>query len=228
MTEFDHIIHYVKDLTKVETDGPLPVHSGGRHGWLGTENRLSYFDQRYVEYLTIYDQTLFNRHLEMAEDSFARTIDDMNYEEGFIRYALSTDEIHQLADRYRAQGFTPIGPVDMERTTGAETIRWKLLYIEDETEIFPFFIQWEESKDQRLERIRQLRGNLLSPKMNIHHEVLDKASWEAFFDVIGIWQGEVDAHTTITLSESKKPSITLEVGMDGEPVVYKGAAYKFI
>lgn len=228
MVEFDHIIHYVKELSSVEVDGVLPIHSGGRHERLGTENRLSYFDQRYIEYLAIYDQAVFKQHLEASEDSFARTIDDMGYEEGFIRYALSTDEIHQLADRYRAQGFTPIGPIDMERTTGSETIRWKLLYIEDESEIFPFFIQWEETKDQRLDRIRQLRGNLLSPGMNIHHGVRNKKSWEAFFDVIGVWQGEVDPNTTISLSENKNPSITLEVEMDGEPVIYKGAVYKFI
>ncbi|MFC3419471.1 VOC family protein [Salinicoccus hispanicus] len=228
MVEFDHIIHYVKELSTVETEGILPIHSGGKHERLGTKNLLSYFDQRYVEYLGIDDEAVFKQHLEESKDSFATTIDSMGYEEGFIRYALSTDEIHQLADRYRAQGFTPVGPVDMERRTGTETIRWKLLYIEDESEIFPFFIQWEESKAQRLDRISQLRGNLLSPKMNIHHAVRSKKAWEAFFDVIGVWEGEIDPHTTITLSENKNPSITLEVEMDGEPVIYKGAVYKFI
>ncbi|TVT28193.1 VOC family protein [Salinicoccus cyprini] len=228
MVEFDHIIHYVKQLDTVEAEGVLPIHSGGRHERLGTENLLSYFDLRYIEYLGIYDEAIFNQHLQESVDSFARTIDVMGYEEGFIRYAFATDEIHQLADRYRAQGFTPIGPVDMERKAGTETIRWKLLYIEDDSEIFPFFIQWEESKMQRLARIRQLRGDLLSPQMNIHHEVRSRKVWEAFFDVIGIWEGEVDPHTTITLSENKTPSITLEVEMDGEPVIYKGAVYKFI
>ena len=117
MVKFDHIIHFVNQLDSVGTEGVLPIHSGGKHEPLGTANLLSYFDQRYVEYLAIDDEERFRRHLEAAEDSFAKTIDQVQYEEGFIRCALATEEIHQLADRYRAKGFRTVGPVDMERTT---------------------------------------------------------------------------------------------------------------
>ncbi len=228
MVKFDHIIHYVNKLEPVEEDGLLPIHSGGKHEHLGTANLLSYFDQRYVEYLAIDDEERFKRHLEESEDSFVGTIDRMEYEEGFLRYALATEEIHQLADRYRAKGFRTVGPVDMERTTNGETIRWKLLYVLDDEEVLPFFIQWEEEESARLERIRNLRGAFISPEMNIHHEVRNVKVWDAFFDVIGVWKGEVDAHTTLTISENKDPSITLELGMDGESAIYRGAVYKFI
>lgn len=228
MVKFDHIIHFVNQLESVDSEGVLPIHSGGKHGQLGTANLLSYFDQRYVEYLAIDDEERFGRHLEEAEDSFAKTIDQVQYEEGFIRYALATEEIHQLADRYRAKGFRTVGPVDMERTTNGETIRWKLLYILDDEETLPFFIQWEEAESARLNRIRNLRGDFISPEINIHHEVKNEKVWDAFFDVIGVWKGAVDAHTTITIAENEKPSITLEVGMDGESAIYKGAVYKFI
>ncbi|WP_031547028.1 VOC family protein [Salinicoccus luteus] len=228
MVKFDHIIHFVNQLDSVGTEGVLPIHSGGKHEPLGTANLLSYFDQRYVEYLAIDDEERFRRHLEAAEDSFAKTIDQVQYEEGFIRCALATEEIHQLADRYRAKGFRTVGPVDMERTTNGETIRWKLLYILDDKETLPFFIQWEEAESARLDRIRNLRGGFISPEINIHHEVKNGKVWEAFFDVIGVWKGEVDAHTTITIAENEKPSITLEVAMDGESAIYKGAVYKFI
>lgn len=228
MVKFDHIIHFVNQLESVDSEGVLPIHSGGKHGQLGTANLLSYFDQRYVEYLAIDDEERFGRHLEEAEDSFAKTIDQVQYEEGFIRYALATEEIHQLADRYRAKGFRTVGPVDMERTTNGETIRWKLLYILDDEETLPFFIQWEEAESARLKRIRNLRGDFISPEINIHHEVKNEKVWDAFFDVIGVWKGAVDAHTTITIAENEKPSITLEVGMDGESAIYKGAVYKFI
>ena len=105
MVKFDHIIHYVNQLKEVEEDPVLPIHSGGRHERFGTANLLSYFDYRYVEYLAIEDKEAFCTHLEEGGESFAATIDTLDYEEGFIRYALSTDDIKGLAERFLARGF---------------------------------------------------------------------------------------------------------------------------
>jgi|GEM_PF-4845629 len=228
MVKFDHIIHYVNQLKEVEESPVLPIHSGGRHERFGTANLLSYFDYRYVEYLAIENQEAFCRHLSKGGESFAATIDALDYEEGFIRYALSTDDIKGLAERFLARGFTVDGPVEMERVTEGETISWKLLYVGSGDEIFPFFIQWDEPDRDRMKRIEMLRGKFLHPAITIHQEVADIHVWEAFYDVLGIWEGEIDSRTRVELSQNEKPSITLEVGMDGESSIYKGAIYKFI
>ena len=228
MIKFDHIIHYVNDLDAVKSEGVLPIHSGGEHPAFGTENALSYFDLRYIEYLTISDEKQFNTHLEDGAESFARTIADKGYEEGFIRYAINTDKIEQLAERYRAKGFSVSGPVDMERETAGETIRWTLLYIKDDVETFPFFIEWEESDDMRLSRIEAMGKEIISPEIVIHNNVVDLKRWEAFYDVVGVWEGQLDSRTTVSLKETGVPSITLQVGMEGTSAHYRGADYRFI
>lgn len=228
MVKFDHIIHYVNQLEGLEQESVLPIHSGGRHERFGTANLLSYFDYRYVEYLAIEDEAVFKQHLKDEPASFAKTIDALGYEEGFIRYALSTDDIEGLAERFKARGFSVVGPIDMERTTGGETISWKLLYVQNDQEIFPFFIQWDEPEAERMKRIEALRGDFITPTITIQHDVKDIHLWESFYDVLGIWKGKIDSHTYVQLSQKKKPSITLEVGTDGESAVFKGAVYKFI
>lgn len=228
MVKFDHIIHYVNQFEEVEQEPVLPIHSGGSHERFGTANLLSYFDYRYVEYLTIKDEVLFNQHLKDESESFAKTIDTLNYEEGFIRYALSTEDIEGLAERFRARGFSITGPIEMERTTNGETIRWRLLYVQSDREIFPFFIEWNESGSERLKRIEDLRGDFITPSITIQHGVKDLHLWESFYDVLGIWEGKIDELTHVELFQNAKPSITLELGTDGESAVFKGAIYKFI
>ncbi len=184
MVKFDHIIHYVNRLEEVERTPVLPIHSGGRHERFGTVNLLSYFDYRYVEYLAIEDEAVFTQHLKDGNESFAGTIDSLNYEEGFIRYALSTDDIEGLDERFRAHGFSVEGPVEMERTTNGETISWKLLYVQHDKEIFPFFIQWNEPEAQRMKRIEALRGDFIGPSITVRHDVEDIHLWESFYDVL--------------------------------------------
>lgn len=228
MVKFDHIIHYVNELEEVEQTPVLPIDSGGKHERFGTANLLSYFDYRYVEYLAIEDEAAFKEHLKDEAESFAKTIDSLDYEEGFIRYALSTEDIEGLAERFRARGFSVTGPVEMERTTKGETISWKLLYVQSGKEIFPFFIQWDEPEPERMKRIGSLSGYFTYPFITIQHDVEDIHIWQSFYDVLGIWDGEIDDHTRVELSQNAKPSITLEMATDGESAVYKGAIYKFI
>lgn len=228
MIQFDHIIHYVNNLDEAREEGPLAIHSGGVHKRLGTENLLSYIDTRYIEYLTIRDREVFHDHLREAEDSFAKAIHKFNYTEGFIRYALATDDIVQLCERYRAQGFKTFGPLYMERETNGETLRWSLLYILSDTHMFPFFIQWEEDEDARRERIRSFGASMEPAEMKITQTVKDEAEWQAFFDVIGIWKGQVDENTVIELEEGDHPDMSIEIGTAGESGEYLGADYKFI
>lgn len=228
MIEFDHIIHYVNQLDEVREKAPLPIHTGGVHTRLGTENLLSYLDMRYIEYISIKDEKLFIDHVREAEDSFAKAIYKTNYTNDFIRYALAVDDIVMLRDRYRAQGYETLGPLYMERETDGETLRWSLLYIMHDKIMFPFFIQWEEPESARIERIKNFGVDMKPVDMTIKHEVEDIGEWRAFFDVIGVWQGEIDDRTTVELSEGKNPAISVEVDMAGRSGRHMGADYKFI
>lgn len=228
MIKFDHIIHYVNQLDDVREKAPLPIHSGGVHTRLGTENLLSYLDTRYIEYISIRDEELFTDHVREAEDSFAKAIYKTNYKNDFIRYALAVDDIIQLRDRYRAQGYETLGPLYMERETNGETLRWSLLYILHDEIMFPFFIQWEEQDSARIERIKDFGVDMKPAKMVIKQEVEDVAEWRAFFDVIGVWQGEIDEQTTIELSEGKNPAMSIDLDVAGKSGKYMGADYKFI
>lgn len=228
MIKFDHIIHYVNQLDDVREKAPLPIHTGGVHTRLGTENLLSYLDTRYIEYISIKDEKLFTDHVREAEDSFAKAIYKTNYTNDFIRYALAAEDIVMLRDRYRAQGYETLGPLYMERETDGETLRWSLLYIMHERIMFPFFIQWEEPENARIERIKGFGVEMEPAEMIIKQEVEDVAEWRAFFDVIGVWQGEIDDRTTIELSEGENPAISIEVDVAGKSGKYMGADYKFI
>lgn len=228
MIKFDHIIHYVNQLDEVRDKAPLPIHTGGVHTRLGTENLLSYLDTRYIEYISIKDEKLFIDHVREAEDSFAKAIYKTNYTNDFIRYALAVDDIIMLRDRYKAQGYETLGPLYMERETDGETLRWSLLYIMHEKIMFPFFIQWEEPESKRIERIKGFGVDMKPAKVTIRQEVEGVAEWRAFFDVIGVWKGEIDNNTTVALTEGKSPAISVEMDVTGKSGKYMGADYKFI
>lgn len=224
MLKFDHIIHYVDDLEKVRKSAPLPIHSGGVHQKFGTENLLSYFDFRYVEFLSIKDMDLYKKHLAVEKDSFVKTINDFDYREGFIRYAISTDDIVSLTERFHEKGYETIGPVDMERETGGEPIRWQLMYVVSD-EVFPFFIEWEDTVSVRLARIPEL--DVSHPEITIHQAVTDLHAWESFYEVLGLWQGKLDEYTSIQLTEKESPAMILEIDQSGDSGIFKGADYKF-
>ena len=94
--------------------------------------------------------------------------------------------------------------------------------------MFPFFIQWEEPESERIERIKNFGVDMKPVKMTIKHEVEEIEEWRAFFDVIGVWQGEIDDRTTVELTEGKNPAISVELDMAGNSGKHLGAYYKFI
>src|SRR5699024_976449 len=143
-------------------------------------------------------------------------------------YAICPDDMKGLAERFLSSGFTVNGPVELEPVPDWATISWILLYVRSGHEIFPFFIELDELVHERLKRLEALRGNFIRPSITIRQEVTDIHVLEAFYDVLGIWEGEIDYLTRVVLSQNKEPSITMEVGMDGESAIYKGAIYKFI
>ena len=156
MIAFDHVIHYVKDLTHFRFPNDyLSLQEGGRHDTLGTFNYLSYFDLKYIEFIDIFDQTLVERASldEKEYVSFASSLKRIGYQEGFVRMCFRTEHIEALKRHFNQLGLKTIGPNRMSRTKPDGTVlSWSLLYLEPiegfDFEL-PFFIQWSEPEMER-------------------------------------------------------------------------------
>ncbi len=157
---FDHLVY----LTRKPEDVVSPLNSiglhvveGGRHEKWGSYNSLSYFGLSYIEFLgidnwAIAENEIENRLILQAVDKLRKD------EEGPMRIALRTNSIHKVAERMKVQGIKVFGPFPGERTKkDGNTIKWSLLFPENshESELeYPFFIQWEQSDEERLQELK--------------------------------------------------------------------------
>lgn len=152
--QFDHIVHYVENpqqaIKQFEEHG-LHAVEGGKHEGRGTYNALSYFDLSYIEFLSTYDKELIEQ-VKHPSFSLFHSVVTNKYKEGFIRVAIRTTAIEELAKKFEAEGLEVHGPVPLSRQRpDGSVIAWKLLYVgEAASELqFPFFIQWNESDGER-------------------------------------------------------------------------------
>ncbi|UTH13991.1 VOC family protein [Macrococcus equipercicus] len=161
LLKWDHIIHYIKNLEDFEfPDELLLLQPGGRHEALGTYNQLSYFDLSYVEFIDVFDESLVKQAAVDSKErlSFAATLERTHYKEGFKRLCFRTDDINALKDHFVSCGREVIGPNKMTRTKpDGQVISWQLLYIDDNSvRELPFFIQWDESDEDREQALMSL------------------------------------------------------------------------
>lgn len=153
----DHIVHFTKSepVKAVEAWGSYGFHAavGGQHVQWGTQNALLYMKDCYIEWLSLADRSVAER----ADHPLTKLL--LHDGEGFGTICFRTDDIASLDKRLREEGFETTGVLDAERKTGTgETIRWKMLFIEQEvTDALPnpFFIEWQQSDRERYEALRQ-------------------------------------------------------------------------
>ena len=153
----DHIVHFTKSgpAKVVEAWKSYGFHSapGGQHIQWGTQNALFYMKDCYIEWLALADLSV----AEGVEHPLTKLL--LHDREGFGTICLRTDDIDSLDKRLRNEGFETTGVLDAERKTGTgETIRWKMLFIEQKvTDALPnpFFIEWQQSDSERYEALRQ-------------------------------------------------------------------------
>ncbi|MFY0545342.1 VOC family protein [Brevibacillus sp. H7] len=151
---FDHLVHFLRrsPLEAAEEMRRMGFHAvaGGRHEGWGTYNSLCYFDVSYVEFLAV-------EHSETAERSENPLIQQLVRDlpqsgEGLGQIALRTREIERLAEHLKQNGLNVIGPVpgSRQRVDGS-IIRWSMLFAksDDVQHPLPFFIQWEQSDEER-------------------------------------------------------------------------------
>lgn len=152
--QFDHFVHLTPDpLKAAEAFQKLGLHAvqGGKHENLGTYNTLSYFDLSYVELIGIFDEQLV-KEAGSVKYSLRDTFIENNLQSGPQRIALRSNNLQQLAERFKTLGLEVNGPTDFSRKRPDGTlVTWKLLFAgkQDESLRLPFFIEWDEKDNER-------------------------------------------------------------------------------
>ncbi|QLK86633.1 VOC family protein [Staphylococcus sp. 17KM0847] len=218
--EFDHIIHYVDDLERFEFPGQyLEIHKGGRHENLGTFNRLVYINLSYIELLDIFNQGKIKQQSKTQEGkySFASSIVEKGYQQGFKKVCFRTHDIHKLKEQFLARGLEVVGPVSMKRQNKkGHEIQWQLLYVNDHhfDVMMPFFIQWNKSDDEREADLKEYFQSQLEIDMiefRSHQRQTMVENWKKWFDMEVV---ETADKYTLLQSPIKKVKFKITEGKD--------------
>lgn len=159
--QFDHFVHLTPDPTaalEAFADNGLHAVQGGRHEDLGTYNTLSYFEKlSYVELIGVFDEALA-RAAGAVKYSLRDTFVKNDYVDGPQRIALRSNNLQALAEHFKALDYEVNGPIDFSRKRpDGSLVTWKLLFAGKPDEAFnlPFFIEWDESDDERQEDLKK-------------------------------------------------------------------------
>lgn len=154
--ELDHIVHFTKTSPLESRDywkdtGFHAVIGGSHKNW-GTRNALMYGRDYYIEWLTVENE-------DIAESSPHPLVEHLRYDQqGYGTICLRSGNLEELAMQLGKKGIPTGGVLDAERQTeSGETIRWKMLFIEQDISgdlPLPFFIEWEEADDRRFENLK--------------------------------------------------------------------------
>ncbi|MCF3944546.1 VOC family protein [Oceanobacillus alkalisoli] len=151
--KFDHLVHFVgspEEARESLKQHGLHVVNGGRHEHGGTYNTLSYFDLSYLELIGLVDKSLAEESAEKY--SLRDTFKKDNYAIGLSRIALRSLDLEMEAERFKSLGLEVFGPFPLSRQRpDGSVVSWKLLFAgrENEELELPFFIQWDDSDDER-------------------------------------------------------------------------------
>ncbi|WP_459502642.1 VOC family protein [Bacillus sp. C1] len=173
MLAFDHIVHAAKCTPKeaekqMEELGFHTVQGGEHTNW-GTWNSLCYFDLSYIEFLAVQHE---EKAIQADNPLVRETVEKLQKGEGILQIALRTDHIEELAVKLVEKGLQVKGPLEGKRMRNdGHLIEWKMLFVEQERENpkFPFFIQWEESDENR--RLDLQNVGVIAPHSNNTKEI---------------------------------------------------------
>ncbi len=151
---FDHVVIAVRDLKiAIEHYQSLgfAVEAGGRHTGRGTENAIIRFGLDYIELLAVYDQQEAQNSALGGQELLTAL---GKRDEVLLGFALATDSIEQVAAQFEGSPLFTHAPFAMQRTRPDGTkLSWRL-FIPGGTawrRPWPFFIQWDQSDEQRLQ-----------------------------------------------------------------------------
>ncbi|CAM2988697.1 VOC family protein [Mammaliicoccus fleurettii] len=218
--ELDHIIHYIHGLNRFEFPGKyLEIQNGGQHESLGTFNRLVQIDLSYIELLDIYNQGKMKQQskTQNGKYSFAKTIVESDYKQGFKKLCFRTHDIVKLKKAFEARGLETVGPITMTRENKkGHTVQWQLLYVNNHhfDMMMPFFIQWQKTDEEReaeLEENFQTNFKIDMVTFQSHHRQTMVENWKQWFDMDTV---ETADRYTILHSPAKKVKFKIVEGKD--------------
>lgn len=158
---FDHLVHFLhrapEEATSAFRQAGFHTMPGGRHTHWGTWNSVCYFGLSYMEFLAVQDAEIAG---QCDNPLIVQLVQENALGEGMGQIAIRTSEIEQWADRFRVLGLEVIGPLPGSRMREDGTrIAWRMLFAKDPDSRLrlPFFIQWEQSDEERLHDL-QSRG----------------------------------------------------------------------
>ncbi|RLQ95403.1 VOC family protein [Falsibacillus albus] len=192
----DHIVHFVYEdidlpIKFLDSKG-LHAVRGGRHAAWGTENSIFHAGLSYIEFLRIIDQDK-----SMAADNplIAILASDKRAGDGLGQICFRTDDILRLKsdlNRKKVKTSTIINGQRLQEN--GQLLKWKMLFIvggNQKNLPMPFFIEWEESDDSRMQRL--INQGILQPQnkeLSIHAILIAVRSvaktveeWAGIFDL---------------------------------------------
>lgn len=150
LTGLDHIIIGVNNLKEAsaifaENLGLLPS-GGGRHPNVGTENRIIVVGDTYIELIAIYE----------PEDAEQGIRDRLAKGDGYLNYALASNNIEADSAAMRERGIQVLGPTHGQLDSSDGRSRaWSRLNVERPVmrQRYPFIIQHDSAGAERRFRL---------------------------------------------------------------------------
>ncbi|WP_078428390.1 VOC family protein [Alkalihalobacterium alkalinitrilicum] len=160
----DHIVHFTDPklaMNCMKKYGLHVVHGGNHIKW-GTYNTLCYFDLTYIEWMGINDISKAGKVDDIG--IIKQVYLERNQGDHLISFAMRTSNIEKLSLQLTKKGLKVRGPFIGERIlSDGSQIKWKMLFIDNDFQTLPlpFFIEWEESDNER--RVALRNRNLIAP-----------------------------------------------------------------
>ncbi|QTD39649.1 VOC family protein [Sporosarcina sp. Te-1] len=158
--KLDHVVYFTQAspdavVQQQANEGRYAV-AGGRHEKWGTYNALLYAGNAYVEWLAVEEPRLATQ----VDHPLTRLLlYDLPAGDRWGTLCLSVEGIESFQEEVENKGFQTSGVLNAQRRTASgELKKWKMLFIDqpvsDELP-YPFFIEWEEPEEVRLEKLRR-------------------------------------------------------------------------
>lgn len=158
--KLDHVVYFtnkepVQIVVEQQVSGRHAV-VGGRHEQWGTYNALLYTKNAYIEWLSVEKMEIAQ---QVDHPLTKLLLHDLERGDGWGTICLSVDNIEKFNGEVENKGFRTSGVLDAERRTADGQLRkWKMLFVDQSVSNelpYPFFIEWEETEEIRLEKLRK-------------------------------------------------------------------------
>ncbi|WP_342567185.1 VOC family protein [Psychrobacillus sp. FSL K6-4046] len=242
----DHIVHFV-NKKPIEVAGDWQQQGinavvGGQHLNWGTYNALLYTVNSYVEWLAMEEEQVARRVVHPLVELM---LHDLNEGPGFGTICIRANDLEVLRKDLENKGIETTGVLYAERKTAAGSLRkWKMLFIKEEVSDSlpaPFFIEWEETDDERYELLQKegtvnnsnLQLNIESCEFHVENprEVIEK--WTSYLNVTYDHQTLFLPNTKLIFKQLKQGtkerlvSVQIKGLPNQEAIVYEQGVYRF-